>query len=460
MMRRFAPALLIVVAACAVGPDYQRPELDAPRHWRATEANSQPLHADEWWRLFNDPLLDRLIDAALAENRDLKIAAARVLEARANVVVTRSLQFPELSAQAAATRTRAANGGSTSPGVSFIGENYRLQGDVSFELDLWGKLRRATEAARADLLATRYAREVTRLALISAVGSGYFNLRSLDLQLVIAERTLGSREEALSLTQKRFNGGVVSELDVRQAEAESQVARAIIPDLQRQIVFQQDALSVLLGRYPNEIERGKTITAISVPPDVPLGLPSELLARRPDILSTEQNLIAANAQIGVAKAAYFPSISLTGLLGVESAELSNLLRSGSRIWQAGIGAGLPIFNAGRVSAQVDAAVARREQALQQYRKIVETAFAEVEDALVAHRTAREKYNAQDAQVKALRRSLRLADLRYRNGQSAYIEVLDAERNLFNAELGQVQTRQSQLDALVQLYKALGGGWEL
>ena len=456
MTRAFG--LLIILAGCVVGPDYQRPDVDVPQSWRAAAADTQALRADEWWKLFDDPLLDRLVDAALAGNRDIKIAAARILEARANVVVARSFLYPQVTAQTTAARTRAASS-VTPPGASPVGEDYRLQGDLSFELDLWGRLRRASEAARADLLATRYAREVTRLALISTAANGYFNLRSLDLQRDIALRTVASRAESLSLTQKRFRGGVVSELDVRQAEAEYQAASAIIPDLQRQIIVQEDALSTLLGRYPGEIQRGKTINAISVPPDVPVGLPSELLARRPDILATEQSLIAANAQIGAAKAAYFPSISLTGLLGVESAELSSLLRGGSRIWQAGVGAGLPIFNVGRIGAQVDAASARQEQALQQYRQTIETAFAEVEDALAALRTAREKYNTIEAQAKALRRSLRLADLRYRNGQSAYIEVLDAERNLFNAELGQVQTRQSQLAALVQLYKALGGGWE-
>lgn len=452
------PVLLIMLAGCAVGPDYQRPELDLPQSWRAADVDSQPLDADQWWKRFEDPQLDRLVDAALTGNRDVKIAAARILEARANVVIARSALYPQVSARTTAARSRLPSD-LTPPGVSPVGDDYRLQGDLSFEIDLWGRLRRGSEAARADLLSTQYAREVTRLALISNVASGYFNLRSFDLQLDIAQRTLASRAEALSLTQKRFKGGVVSELDVRQAEAEYQAASAVIPDLQRSIVVAQDALSTLLGRYPSEIERGKTIAAIGVPPAVPIGLPSELLARRPDILATELSLIAANARIGVARAAYFPSISLTGLLGVESTELSRLFRGGSRIWQAGLGAGVPIFNAGRIGAEVDAASARQEEALQQYRQTIETAFAEVEDALIAHRTAREKYTTIEAQVKALRRYLRLADLRYRNGQSAYIEVLDAERSLFSAELGQVQTRQSQLAALVQLYKALGGGWE-
>jgi multidrug efflux system outer membrane protein len=329
--------------------------------------------------------------------------------------------------------------------------------DTSFELDLWGRLRRATEAARALLLSTEYAEQVVRLALMSQVAQSYFDLRSLDLQLEITKRTLVSREESLALVTKRFRGGVVSELDAQQAESEAAVAAAAVPNLEQQIVQKENELSVLLGRNPEDITRGRGVFEVAVP-EVPIGLPSTLLVRRPDILAAEQSLVAANAQIGVARAAYFPRISLTGLLGVESTELSNLFSRGSHIWQVAGSLAAPIFTAGRIGAEIEAASAQQQQALYDYLLTIQTGFREVEDSLIATRKIREQQQAQARQIQAFQRTLRLANLRYDNGYSSYLEVLDAQRNLFNAELQQVQLERARLGAIVNLYKALGGGW--
>lgn len=455
MKRWLMLALPLALTACInAGPDYQRPELHPPQHWRAGGADTQPVINGDWWKLFHDSTLDSLIDSALSQNRDLKIAAARVIEAQANLALARSQQFPAVNAQANAARNRTAMNG-----IQATANDYAIAGSAAFEIDFWGKFRRATEAARASLLATEYAQQVTRLTLIADAANAYFNLRSLDAQLQIARRTLQSRRESLALQQKRYHGGVVPELDVRQAEVDVQAAAVAIPGLENQIATQENTLSTLLGRYPGNIGRGATLADLTAPPQVPAGLPSSLLARRPDVLEAEQQLIAANADIGVAKAAYFPSISLTGLLGVESAQLASLFSAGSHIWQAGVGATLPIFNAGATGARVAAATAQQQQALQFYLKTVETAFADVDSALVAVRTTRQQYAAQQAQVKTLQRTLKLANLQYQNGATAYLTVLDSERTLFNSELSAAQMRQAQLSAIVGLYTALGGGWQ-
>jgi multidrug efflux system outer membrane protein len=307
------------------------------------------------------------------------------------------------------------------------------------------------------LLSTAYAEQVVRLSLVSQVAQAYFDLRSLDRQLEIARRTLASREESLELVTKRFRGGVVSELDVQQAESEAAVAAASVPNLEQLIVQQENALSILLGHNPEDISRGRSVFEVAVP-DVPVGLPSTLLVRRPDILAAEQSLVAANARIGAARAEYFPRISLTGLLGFESRELSDWFSRGSRIWQVAGGATAPIFTAGRIGANVDVATAQQQQSLYDYLLTIQTSFREVEDALIAIRKIREQQMAQDRQIRAFDRTLRLANLRYENGYSSYLEVLDAQRNLFNAELQQVQLQGARLGAIVDLYTALGGGW--
>jgi multidrug efflux system outer membrane protein len=462
MKRWLVFALPLALAACInVGPDYRQPQLHPPQHWRAAGADTQPIISGDWWKLFHDSTLDRLIDSALAQNRDLKIAAARVVEAQANLALARSQQFPAFNMQANAVRNRATMNGTPAlpAGTQAIANDYTAAGSAAFEIDFWGKFRRATEAARASLLATEYAQQVTRLTLIADAANAYFNLRSLDAQLQIARRTLQSRRESLALQQKRYHGGVVPELDVRQAEVDVQTAAVTIPGLENQIATQENTLSTLLGRYPGNIGRGATLADLTAPPQVPAGLPSSLLARRPDVLEAEQQLIAANADIGVAKAAYFPSISLTGLLGVESAQLASLFSAGSHIWQAGVGATLPIFNAGATGARVAAATAQQQQALQFYLRTVETAFADVDSALVAVRTTRQQYAAQHAQVRTLQRTLKLANLQYQNGATAYLTVLDSERTLFSSELSAAQMRQAQLSAIVRLYTVLGGGWQ-
>jgi outer membrane protein, multidrug efflux system len=289
------------------------------------------------------------------------------------------------------------------------------------------------------------------------VAQSYFDLRNLDLQLDIARGTLASREEAFRLVTKRFEGGVVSELDLRQAESEAAVAAAAVPNLEQQIVQRENELSVLLGRNPEDIARGRGVFESAIP-EVPVGLPSTLLVRRPDILAAEESLVAANARIGAARAAYFPRLSLTGLLGVESTELSDWFKRGSRVWQVAGGLTAPIFTAGRLGAEVETATAQQQQALYDYLRTIQTGLREVEDSLIATRKIREQQAAQDRQVQALQRTLRLATLRYENGYSSFLEVLDAQRSLFSAELQQVQLQRARLGAIVNLYKALGGGW--
>lgn len=452
-----AAALGLALAGCAaVGPDYQRPEVAVPANWRLANGEATAMVNPAWWRQFNDPALDRLVDIALQENKDLKIASARIEEYLGRYAFTRADQFPQLGADASADRTRTPAGVSAS-GNPAINSSYQAAALLSFELDLFGRLRRATEAAQANLLATEEGRRTVVLSLVTAVASNYVQLRSLDQQLGIARRTLDTRRESLRIAQLRFNAGLTSELDVRQAEAEYQAAAVQIPQLDIAIAQRENALSLLLGRNPGAIERGRNLDQLAAPP-VPSGLPSELLEQRPDLRQAEQQLIAANANIGVAKAAYFPVISLTGLFGYVSPQLENLFEGPSRTWNYGAGLSVPIFTAGKIAGQVQAAEAVQQQTLLNYEQTIQTAFSEVEDNLVALRKGRERLQAQQAQTESLRRYLRLARLRYDNGYTSYLEVVDAERNLFNAELASAQNRGDVLLALINLYKAMGGGW--
>ena len=459
MKRQLAFVLTVcVLSGCMIGPDYRGPDVAIPPGWRMINGEPTAIINEQWWRQFNDQQLDRLIEIALAENLDIAIAVARVEEARALVAVSRAAFFPQVGASTSAGRARSSTGTTpVPPGVSATNNFYSAVLDASFELDFWGRLRRATEAARAVLLSTEYAEQVVRLALVSQVAQSYFDLRNLDLQLDIARGTLASREEALRLVTKRFQGGVVSELDLRQAESEAAVAAAAVPNLEQQIVQRENELSILLGRNPEDITRGGGVFEAAIP-EVPVGLPSTLLVRRPDILAAEKSLVAANARIGAARAAYFPRLSLTGLLGVESTELSDWFSRGSRVWQVTGGLAAPIFTAGRIGAEVETASAQQQQALYDYLRTIQTGFREVEDSLIAARKIREQQAAQDRQVQALQRTLRLATLRYENGYSSFLEVLDAQRSLFSAELQQVQLQRARLGAIVNLYKALGGGW--
>ena len=391
---------------------------------------------------------------ALEGNKDLRIVVTRVDQARAQLRVTRAARFPEINAGASATTNR-------------ISDNVRPRGlggetdllsttvDLAFEIDIWGRLRRASEAARADLLASEEARRAVTMTLVSDVANAYLRLRELDVELETTRRNVASRRRSLQIVRDRFDAGLTSALDLRQAEAELASTAALIPDLERQITQTENQLSILLGRNPGSISRGRPLAGQTFPPTVPAGLPSALLARRPDIRQAEASLIAANARIGVAKAAFFPQISLTGFFGVESVALSDLFTGPSRVWQFGPTLTLPIFNAGRNRATLELTEAQQREALIRYEQAIQQAFREVEDALVAHRKAREALVEQEAAVRASREALAVAELRYAAGRTGYLDVLDAQRTLLSAELG---TLRSQLAAVVQLYKALGGGW--
>ncbi len=461
MRKRTLPLLLsLALTACAVGPDYSRPNFDLP----ASTTTQQASVASDWWQQFNDPVLDQLISEALQHNQDLALSAAQVDEAAALAGIARAQLLPSLAANAGYQRART-SAETTTAGSPLIADVRTANLTASWELDLWGKLRRSSEAARATLAASQYNRDAARLSLSAQVAQTYFQMRAFDAQLDIAKRTLDSRESSLQLRQKRFKGGMTSELDMRQAESEAASARATIPQLSKSLQQTETALAVLLGRTPRELlegklQRGQAIDLLNVPPSIPADLSSSLLERRPDLAAAEAQLIAANARIGVAKAAYFPSISLTGALGSQSLSMETLFSGATRTWSFVGNATAPIFNFGQTGLNVDAASARQRQALAQYQKSVQTAFKETQDALVASSAAREVQEAQTTQLAALNRALHLATLRYDNGYSSYLDVLDAERNTFQAELNLVNAKLDRLNAAISLYKALGGGWEM
>lgn len=465
-MLSIATTALISAGCITLGPDYARPDIDVPDAWPLhlrTEAGSRE---QDGWREYQDPVLDALIEEALEHNVDLQLAMARMDEAAAALGLVRADQLPTMTVTADAFRTRGSQEAvfGLPPGIDPVYNNLLGSVNASYEIDLWGKFRRASEAARADLLATAHSRDAVRLTLIAEVARGYFNLRALDAQAEVTRRTVETRRASLELQRIRWTAGEISELEYRQVEAETAAAEAILPDLEARIARQETALSVLLGRSPRAIvneppKRGAAIETLSAPPVVPSGLPSELLGRRPDLREAEERLIAANARIGQAKAAYFPSISLTGLLGVESATLANLFTGPAKIWQVSASAAQLIFDGGRTGSRVAAARAREQQALAIYRSAIQNAFRDTLDALVAQRKAREIYEAEETRVGAHRRALALARLRYDNGVSSLLDVLDAERGLLDAEFKRIEARRAQLSAGADLYKALGGGWE-
>ena len=462
--RLMALALGLAVAGCAsVGPDYQRPPADLPGAWPAAAEPGAPVGDRRWWSVFADATLDRLVDKAIADNADLALAVARVDEARALLGVSRADQYPQLNAGATRSRTRFSQLGDVPlpPGTNPTVNDTRIALDASYQIDLWGRYRRATEAARADLLASQAARDTVYLALTAQVAQAYYALVGFDVQIEVTRRTIETRREALRLERLRYEAGTVSEFDLRQTEAELAAAQALLPVLVRGRAQQENALAVLLGRSPRAIvaERIAPATGGAPPPVViPAGLPSDLLQRRPDLREAEEHLIAANARIGVARAAYFPSISLTGFLGSESTALSSLFTGPAGIWQLAASLAVPLFNGGRTAAQVDAANARQQQALAQYRRAVQSAFRDVQDALVAQSEARHQFDAEAARAAALEQALRLARLRYENGTASLLEVLDAERNLLAAELNRADALRAQRAAIADIVKALGGGW--
>ncbi|HUI67905.1 MAG TPA: efflux transporter outer membrane subunit [Nitrospirota bacterium] len=450
---------LLLLAGCAIGPDYRRPEIVSPPVWQVDMQQAQDTANTAWWEQFNDPVLNELIGTALRENYDLLVATARVEEFYGLYGATRADLFPQIGYDGSAGRVQATTKGPIpiTPGTSSKYSTYQAEFSASWEIDLWGKIRRATEAARADLMAAEDSRRGVILSLVTSVATAYIDLRSLDQQLVIAQQTAKSREESVKLFELRFKGGNISEMELSQVRSEYYVALAAIPDLERRIRQQENFLSILLGKNPGPIVRGKKLDAIALPA-VPAGLPSDLLARRPDIRQAEQALIAANARIGVAKAQYFPSISLTGFFGSASIELSDLFTGPAKTWSyAGALAG-PIFTAGKIKGTVRAAQAVQQEALFGYEQAIRNAFSDFEDALIDQDRTRVQLDAQAKQVEALATYARLARLRYENGYTSYIEVLDAERSLFNGQLSYAQTQDALLRALVNLYKSMGGGW--
>jgi outer membrane protein, multidrug efflux system len=460
-MRRVILLSLIALAlgGCAVGPDYVRPTVDTPPSWRMTDAEAKDLANTAWWGQFDDPVLDNLVGAALRENLDLQVASARVEEFAGRYGFVRADLFPQVGVDAAAGRQRFTEetGNANPPGTDFTLGNYSATLGATWELDLWGRIRRSTEAARAELVGSEEGRRAVILSLVGSVAGSYVNLRDLDRQLEIARETAESRGDSLELFRLRFEGGVASEVEYVQVKSQYEEAMATIPAVEKAITQQENALSVLLGRNPGPISRGKTIDRLALP-SIPAGLPSELLSRRPDILLAEQSLIAANARIGVAKAAYYPSIRLTGFLGSASADLSDLFTGPARVWSYSVPVTVPIFTAGKIAGSVQAAEAIRRQALAGYRQAIQTAFREVDDALVDQARTREQLAAQARQVEALQKYLELAQLRFDNGYTGYLEVLDAQRSLFNAQLGYIQNQGILFQALINLYKAMGGGW--
>lgn len=451
----------LILAACAIGPDYKRPVISAPQAWRTEEKEAVDVANTAWWEQFNDPVLNDLIAVSLTENKDLKIAAARVEEYVGRYWVGRSQLFPQIYGSGSGGRQRSTERG-PNPVPLYVDNPYTIyQGafNGSWEIDVWGRIRRLNEAARADLLSTEEGKRSVILTLVTSVANSYVTLRDLDKQLVIARQTAKSREDSYELFKIRFEGGVISELELSQVRSEYELATSKIPSIEKLIAFKENALILLLGRNPGAIPRGKTIDEL-VLPSVPAGLPSSLLERRPDIRQAEQDLIAANARMGAAKALFFPAISLTGIFGWSSTDLSMLFSAPSQAWNWAGTFTAPIFTGGSILGNYKATQAFREQALLRYQKSIQNAFREVDDALVDQKRTREQLVAQQRQVEALRDYASIARLRYENGYTSYIEVLDSERSLFNAELSYTETQGALFQALVDLYKAMGGGWIL
>ncbi len=447
---------LAVLSGCALTPDYERPPIDLPDTWEEPVDAGASIANLPWWEVYRDPALRALIEQSLDANQDLATALAAVEEARRELIFVRADQFPFLDAFGAAGRGRQSQVFFPGTGTN---DNFRIDGQVSFEVDLWRKLSRATEGARADLLATEASYRNVKLSLVASVASTYFLLRDLDERLAISERTAEGRRGSLDIIRARFEGGTVPELDVNQAEIQLAIAEAAVATFQRRVTQTRNALRALIGAYPGPIERGAELDQLRVLPEIPPGLRAELLERRPDVVAAEHALHAETARIGVAEAMRWPSLSLTGSLGAVADELTDLNTNEAKAWNIAAGVFAPVFNSGQLKAQAGAQRERTEQALQQYQGALRQAFREVEDALVAVRTLREEHAARERQVNAARNAVRLSRARYDAGLVDYLEVLDTERTLFSSELDESATLQAALSAIAQLYKALGGGWE-
>ncbi len=467
-MRRFGVAFLgaglvssALLTGCALTPDYQRPALDIPVTYHVDSEQASAIEPGEsianlaWWQVFEDAQLQSLIRSALVENKDISVALSRVAQASFQLTSTRANQYPFFDISAGATRGRQSQ--LLVPGAS-IEESFLVMGNLSFELDLWRKLSRSTESARASLLASEAVQRHVALSIVANVASAYLLLLDLDERLLIARRTVESRQGSLAIIQARFDRGVRPELDVNQAQIELAVAEVAVATFQRQIAQTENALAILLGRNPGAIKRGSSLKEQQLLPEIPIGLPSELLQRRPDVVAAEQTLHAETALIGVAEALRYPSLSLTGSYGALSDDLSDLNDSDAESWGVAGSLFAPIFNWGQLKAQSEAQRARAEQALHTYEATLQQAFREVADALVAVHTYRQEYQAYRRQVSAARNAERLSQARYDAGVVDYLEIQEVSRSLFNAELNESQSYQSVMNALVELYQTLGGGW--
>ena len=463
MRRLIALSLIMLLASgCAVGPNYKRPSVTVPGTYRgaipqeATQPAAESIGDQKWWEVFQDPQLQDLIHTALQQNYDVRIAATRILQAQAQVGITRADQLPTISGGVEAVNQRSAR---SKFFPAFETSSNQVDLSLAWELDFWGKYRRATESARASLLATEWAREAVISTLVSDVAAAYFQLRELDLELEISRRTLASRRDSLQLTQTLASGGATSMLDVRQAEQLVFTAAETIPDLERRIEQQENFLSILLGNNPGPITRGTKLTEQPHAPEIPAGLPSSLLERRPDIRQAEAQLIAANAQIGVAKAAYFPQITLTASGGYQSSALTSLFTGPAGLWNFGGSLVQPIFTGGRIRSNVKFTEARQQEAALIYQQTIQQAFRGVSDALVEYRKDREFREQQEQLTFSAQDAARLSETRYRGGATSYLEVLTNETNYFDAELGLAQAQLNELVALVRIYRNLGGGWQ-
>jgi len=463
MKKLFALFCIVpLIAGCMVGPEYKKPVANVPGVYRGLSAEqaakneAASIGDQKWWEVFQDEQLRSLIRTALEQNYDVRIAASRILEAQAQLGITRADQYPSVSAGAGISDNRQAKSKFL---PAFEGSTGQLNISAVWELDFWGKYRRATEAARASLLASETAKQEVIVGLVADVARAYFQLRALDLELEISKRTLDSRKESLRLTKILVDHGSTTLLDLRQAEQLVFTASAEIPALEQQIEQQENFISILLGKNPGDIARGQKLPEQAHSPEVPAGLPSSLLERRPDIREAEQQLIAANARIGVARATYFPQISLSGTAGLQTAALTNLFTGPSGAWNFGASLTEPIFTAGKIRSNVRLAEAQQQTALLFYQQTIQSAFRNVSDSLIAYRKTREFREQEELLFQSAQDSARLSHLRYNGGVTGYLEVLTNETNAFSAELGVVQAQLNELLSLVQLYRSLGGGWQ-
>ncbi len=445
-------SLVVFLSGCMLGPKYQRPAIQSPEAYRLSTSSDSTINL-KWWELFNDTALDALIKTALAENKDIRVAASRIEQARIMLGYTKAGQYPVIGYDAGATR------GNFTGNQQYdqTSNNYYAAASLQWEIDFWGKYRAANESARAELLASQYAKQAIETAIIAEVANAYFRLLDFHERLTVTNRTLESRQYTLEIIAQRYQQGIIPEIDLNQAQIQEAIAASSIPQYERAIAQTENALQVLLGRNPQQLDLTTNLISQQIPPDIPTGIPSSILNRRPDILQAEQFLIAQNAQISLAQALRLPSISLTGLFGAASNELSTFT-SGGAGWSVAGGLMGPIFNFGKNKRRVEYEMKRTEEAALQYENVVLKAFREVEDALVEVATYRQQVEINERQLAAAQNANRLSKERYNGGVTSYLEVLDSERTLFTIELELSQTRQAYLAAYIKLYKALGGGW--